>query len=116
MHKSQSQPKSDATWQKTQFANLIRYVPSGTYFARIRVKGKLVRQSLKTDVLTVAKLRLADLEKSLRDQAASQDTVESGKMTMGDLLQIYTQNLDRDTEIKPTTKKYRQEVVKAILR
>jgi hypothetical protein len=43
-------------WVKTPFANLIHYVPSGTYFARIRVKGKLVRQSLKTDVLSVAKL------------------------------------------------------------
>ena len=49
-------------WQKTSYANLIRYVPSGTYFARVRVAGKLIRRSLKTDVLTVAKLRLADLE------------------------------------------------------
>jgi len=55
------QPEND--WQKTQFSNLIRYVPSGTYFARLRVRGKLIRQSLKTDVLSVAKLRLVDLEK-----------------------------------------------------
>ncbi len=36
-------------WQKTQYANLIRYVPSGAYFARIRVHGKLIRKSLKTN-------------------------------------------------------------------
>ena len=35
-------------WQKTSFANLIRYVPSGTYYARLRVKGKLIRKSLMT--------------------------------------------------------------------
>jgi hypothetical protein len=44
-------------WQKTQYANLIRYVPSGNYFARLRVNGNLIRKSLKTDVLSVAKLR-----------------------------------------------------------
>ena len=48
-------------WQKTHFANLIRYVPSGTYFARIRVQGKLIRRSLKTNVVSVAKLRLAKI-------------------------------------------------------
>jgi hypothetical protein len=50
-------------WQKTPFANLVRYVPLGTYFARLRVGGKLIRKTLKTDVLSVAKLRLGDLEK-----------------------------------------------------
>ena len=37
-------------WQKTPCANLVRYVPSGIYYARLRVKGKLIRKSLKTDV------------------------------------------------------------------
>jgi hypothetical protein len=45
--------------QKSHYANLVRYVPSEIYFARIRVKGKLIRKSLKTDTLSVAKLRLA---------------------------------------------------------
>ena len=54
---------SGKEWQKTQYSNLIRYVPSGTYFARLRVNGNLIRKSLKTDVLSVAKLRLGDLEK-----------------------------------------------------
>ena len=39
------------------YTNLIRYVPSGIYYARLRVKGKLIRKSLKTDVLSVGKLR-----------------------------------------------------------
>jgi hypothetical protein len=41
----------------------MRYVPSGKYYARIRVSGKLVVKSLKTTRITVAKLRLSDLEK-----------------------------------------------------
>jgi len=34
--------------EETSYANLIRYEPSGTYFARVRVGGKLIRQSLKS--------------------------------------------------------------------
>jgi hypothetical protein len=46
--------KPDKDWQKTQYSNLIRYVPSGTYYARLRIKGKLIRRSLKTDLISVA--------------------------------------------------------------
>ena len=35
---------------KTPVANLVRYKPSGIYFARF-VRGKLFRHSLKTDVI-----------------------------------------------------------------
>gem|GEM_PF-2050171 len=31
-----------ALWQSTQYPNLIRYVPSDTYYARFRGRGKLI--------------------------------------------------------------------------
>ena len=74
---------SGKEWQKTQYSNLIRYVPSGTYFARLRVRGKLIRKSLKTDVLSVAKLRLADLEKNEREAAESNESAFKGRMVFG---------------------------------
>jgi hypothetical protein len=49
---SKPTPASEALWIKIPFANIICYVPSRIYFARIRVKGKLVCMSLKTDVLS----------------------------------------------------------------
>jgi hypothetical protein len=55
--------EKDSVWQKTPYVNLLRYKPSQVYFARFRVKGKLIRRSLKTNSITVAKMRLADLEK-----------------------------------------------------
>jgi len=76
-----AEPEKD--WQKTQYSNLIRYVSSGTYYARLRVKGKLIRRSLKTDTITVAKLRLADLEKAERGAADRQKASAQGKMTFG---------------------------------
>ena len=54
---------AESPWQKTSYTNLIRYASSGCYFARIKIGSKLIRQSLKTKVLTVAKLKLSDLEK-----------------------------------------------------
>ena len=47
MNERQAKPSavpSDKEWQPTQYSNLIRYVPSGTYFARLRVYGKLIRK------------------------------------------------------------------------
>ncbi|HZM01929.1 MAG TPA: hypothetical protein VFC44_02800 [Candidatus Saccharimonadales bacterium] len=41
-------------------ANLVRHGQSGKYYARIRVRGKLIWKSLKTDRISVAKLRLAE--------------------------------------------------------
>ena len=46
--------KAQTLWQKTPVANLVRYNPLGLYFARVRVRGKLIRLSLKTDVFSVA--------------------------------------------------------------
>jgi hypothetical protein len=67
---------------------LIRYVPSGKYFARIRFRGKLIIKALKTASVTAAKLRLADLEKDERKKAEDQTSVTSGKLTFRDILAL----------------------------
>jgi len=107
---------ADKDWQKTQYANLIRYVPSGTYFARLRVRGKLIRKTLKTDVLSVAKLRLADLEKSEREAAESSEAAFKGRMTFGDCVEIFKAQTIASTLLKPSAKNYRQETVETIVR
>src|SRR5438477_13022432 len=53
-------PTTDSDWLKTPYPNLIRYKPSGNYFGRVRVNGKLIRRSLETHVLSVAKLKVSD--------------------------------------------------------
>jgi iron-sulfur cluster repair protein YtfE (RIC family) len=63
MQSGKETAKADKDWQKTPYSNLIRYIPSGSYYARLRVKGKLIRRSLKTSLISVAKLRLSDFEK-----------------------------------------------------
>ncbi len=113
----QSQPKEEKSpWQKTPYANLIRYVPSRTYFARIRIRGKLIVRSLETDSITVAKLRLADLDKQERQAAEHRDVVFTGKMTFGDCLDLYQQRLRADPNFKPKTKVYYEERTTALLK
>jgi integrase len=71
--------KSKSVWGKTPVANLIKYNPPGVYFARVRLRNRLYRASLKTTVMSVAKLKLADFVKER--QAVSPDGEILGKMT-----------------------------------
>ena len=112
----QASPPSESPWKNTSYANLIRYEPSGTYFARVRVGGKLIRQSLKTKVLSVAKLKLGDLEKSEREKLESTERSGDGKALFADLLAEYREQLQRDVTIKPGTRTYREECIKRILK
>ena len=107
---------SNGHWLKTPFANLVRYVPSGIYFSRIRVRGKLIRRSLKTNKQAVAKLRLGDLEKVERQRTELQGAIASGNMTFGDALAVFCNRLANDNSLKPRSKEYRQERVAALLK
>ncbi len=106
----------DSVWQKTPYANLVRYKPSEVYFARLRVKGKLIRRSLKTNSITVAKLRLADLEKSEQQKAQSTLAVANGKMTFADALAVFQARIKANPDLKPRTKEYCAFRISALLK
>jgi integrase len=82
----------------------------------MRVKGKLIRRSLKTQVFSVAKLRLGDLEREERQIAEHATACVGGKMTFGDALAIYRQRLQGDASLKPRTKEHREERIHALLK
>jgi hypothetical protein len=44
--------------------NLLQYVNTGVYFDRVKIEGKIFRESLQTDLLATAKLRLPDFIKA----------------------------------------------------
>ena len=107
---------SEKNWLTTSYANLVRYVPSKMYFARFRVRGKLIRKSLKTDRISIAKLRLTDLEKSEREAAEVRESASKGRMTFGDALAIFEAQTEASHLLKPSAKHYRMEVITAILK
>ncbi len=103
-------------WTKAPFTNLVRYEPSGVYFARVRVQGKLVRRSLNTTVLTVAKLRLGDFEKSQRQAAESQAEAKQGKMLFSEALKILRSRIEGDATLKPRSRAYYEQRLVALLK
>ncbi len=108
--------ESQSDWVKTPVANLLRYKSSGTYFARVRIRGKLFRQSLNTDVMSVAKLRLGDFVKEKREEIGDDSTIQSGKMTVGDAVAIFRQHLDSQQNIKEGAKVYRRKCLEALVK
>ncbi len=96
--KKQEEPNS--LWHKTQYANLIRYVPSGTYFARFRIKSKLVWRSLKTDRVSIAHIRLPDEIEKERRKAENSSALAQGKMTGGDAIRMYNERISIEVGIR----------------
>jgi integrase len=114
--KANSKSEEPSLWVKSSVANLVRYVPSGIYFARVRVGGKLIRRSLKTDKLSVAQLRLGDFVKQERGQLEARVEAGKGRMTFGGALEIYQKQLEANIGLKPSAKLYRQKCIEALLR
>jgi len=76
----------------------------------------LILKSLKTNRVSVAKLRLADLEKEERQKAESQTSVANGKMTFKEALAIFRKRLKGDINLKRRSKDYREERIVALLK
>lgn len=103
-------------WSKTKTPNLIRYNPSGAYYMRVRVAGKLHVKSLETDIYSTAQIRLPDKVNPLRKAANSIEQVRKGKMTFGEALDAYRAKLAADVSLKPRAKEYREETIDFLLR
>lgn len=60
--------KNKNLWSKvggSKMSGLYRYEPSGMHFARVRVRGQLVRRKLDTTDVAVARRKLADFRRDL---------------------------------------------------
>jgi len=96
--------KNQKTWQKSSVANLYSYAPTGVYYARPRIKGKVKVKCLKTDKLTVAKQRLADFLKEEHRKAESMDNTAAGKLKFGDAAETFKSRLAAAKDLKPRSK------------
>jgi hypothetical protein len=107
---SPTKRKADVEWAKTLYPNLIRYKPSGNYFGRVRVNGKLIRRSLETHVLTVAKLKLSDFLQDHRRLAVNKGQSVNGEV----IIEMFRKEIEDDQNNRPRTKLYKQEVLTAL--
>ena len=62
--KSANRLSRDGKWRSfPRVPHRLQYVSSSTYFARTKIKGKLIRESLETTVWTNAQVKLVDFLK-----------------------------------------------------
>ena len=93
----------DGQWRSfPKVPHLLQYVSNGNYYARIKVHGNIIRESLKTNVWTTAKLRLTDFVKKHQE---ARGTVVSPKFS--EAVEVFKRELESDSRIKPQSRKYR---------
>jgi len=104
----------DGKWKSfARVPNLLQYVPSNTYYGRLRVGGKLIRRSLRTTAFTTAKLRLADFEKQ---QRVAPPRASDAPASLRDARRAYEQELLCRHDLKPRTREYRLGCIKVLLK
>jgi integrase len=109
------QRKPTKTWQTTRHSNLLRH-KSGSYYARAFAGGKEVWRSLKTSHYSVAQAKLAEFLKEHRERLDTRASESSPKMTFGEALKIHQQNQADDVTIKPSTRRYWNQIFVALLK
>src|SRR5262245_17359756 len=102
----------DGKWKSfPRVPHLLQYVPSGVFFGRVKLGRKILRQSLKTDTFTTAKLLLGDFLKAERKRAARpvSGTFEEARAK-------YEADIEADHTLQDASKLYRHKCIKALLR
>lgn len=79
-----------------------------------RIGGKLIRQNLRTTILEVARLRLAELVGEARQQCDSAGRLSTGRITFADAAEAYLAQVGSNLELKPRTRQYRAACLGAI--
>ena len=100
----------DGRWRTFhKHAGLMQFIPSGVYFARAKVNGKIFRRSLETDVFTTAKLKLPDQLKEFKKPKAAVATFAEARA-------LYETDLENDHTLAEGSKRYRKARIAALLK
>jgi integrase len=92
------------SWETTPERGLLRNSHSGQYYYRFSVGGKQKWVRLKTDVYSTAKLRAMDERKEAAGRRKLAPDFLAGKATIGQLMEIYLQEVREDSDLRPSTK------------
>jgi integrase len=103
----------DGKWRSfPKVPNLLQYVNTGLYFARLKVNGKLIRRSLKARTFEEAKLARHDFitkeSKKRRDAGAP--------VTFAEARLIYEKEFESDATMADQSRIYRRNCVKRLLK
>jgi integrase len=109
--KNKSRLSKDGKWCSfPKVPNLLQYTSSGTYFARVKINGKIIRQSLETNVWTNAKLNLVDF---LKKQQGQRDNGVAFPL-FSQAVERFKQDVANDASLKERSKHYRTTCIRKI--
>jgi len=112
--------QSEQRWERTNVTNLLRNRQSGKYYARVKVNGKQKWRGLKTTIFSVAKLRLAEVEKTIRAQALAAkgegDVGASAETSVGRFIAAYRARLMNNSKLAGSTKARADDSVKTLIK
>lgn len=91
-------------WHKTRVQNLFRH-ENGSYYVRVRVNGKQVWRSTKTQVLEIAKRRVKTILAEEQERAGIVPETND-RLTVGEAIVLRERQLDNDPSLKPATRHY----------
>ncbi|MDX2186723.1 MAG: site-specific integrase [Opitutaceae bacterium] len=92
--------------EATKVTNLVRSQESGVYYARAKIRGKLLWRSLETETFSIAKLRLPYTLKKLQE-AVPAEIKMSPKLTFGEAAELYKKAVNEHPRLKPAAKQFR---------
>jgi len=107
--------KQSVWWKRAE--HLVQHTPTGTFYCRLKIKGKTIRASLDTDVFTTAKLRLPDKLKQLRKPKAQAGTFGDGRLKYeAETRNGYTSRKKRLVKLAPLSITYRLRCLECLQR
>ena len=116
--KQWTEPPEGGLWRSSmRHVGLMQFIRSGTYYARAKVNGKSVRESLDTDVFTTAVLRLPDKLKALKTPKAEVGTFAMGRTRYeSETRNGYTNRKNRLVKLAPLSVEYRNRCLELLRR
>jgi integrase len=106
----QATTSKDGRWRTFhKHTGLMQFIPSGIYYARAKISGKIFRRSLETDVFTEAKVKLPDKLKEFNTPKATPGTFEQARLD-------YESDLENDYTLSDGSRKYRKARIAALLK
>lgn len=102
----------DGKWRSfPKVPNLLQYVSTGLYFARIKVNGKLIRRSLGAKTFREARLCLHDF---LATEAKKRHVIGT-PVTVGEARRLYESSIENDHTLSEQSRYYRRNCIKKLL-
>ncbi len=101
----------DGKWRSfPKVPNLLQYVSTGLYFARLKVNGKLIRRGLKAKTHEEATLALYDFIARERKR----QHIVGAPVTFGEARALYEASTANDPTLAPQSRYYRENCIKRL--